>query len=338
MAQTVGTSNKIDVWADDGTVVEPASSKVDVGWQLGEQPPHEFMNWLQNTFGQKLNHVLQHGVPRWNDATEYGVGDFVTHNDQLYRAINVNTNSEPPSGNWQSYQIQSSPTDTTAGRLLTPGAFGVGGQAVPASSSISIDDNTLPSGLAYRYSPGTTPGSPPPAASDGVWMQIRRDDGSGVGVRVHQLFFRQGFARVHVRFYDGSAWSDWAAIYSQENIVGTTTQSGGIPTGAAFESDSNDDGEYTRFADGTQICRIRGTVPEVTTSTGNVFRSSEVSVDPPRSFVGSDITTSVGVRSTNAYWGKSRLTGSGQIAVMIFGAVSGSSSIIYEITVVGRWF
>ena len=100
MAQTIGTSNKVDVWADDGTVVEPASSKVDVGWQLGEQPPHEFMNWLQNTFGQKLNHVLQHGVARWNDATEYGVGDFVTHNDQLYRAINVNTNSEPPSSNW----------------------------------------------------------------------------------------------------------------------------------------------------------------------------------------------------------------------------------------------
>ena len=118
MAQTIGTSNKVDVWADDGTVVEPASSKVDVGWQLGEQPPHEFMNWLQNTFGQKLNHVLQHGVPRWNDATEYGVGDFVTHNDQLYRAINVNTNSEPPSGNWQSYEIQSSSSDLTPDRLV----------------------------------------------------------------------------------------------------------------------------------------------------------------------------------------------------------------------------
>ena len=117
MAQTIGTSNKVDVWADDGTVVEPASSKVDVGWQLGEQPPHEFMNWLQNTFGQKLNHALQHGVARWNDATEYGVGDFVTHNDQLYRAANVNTNSEPPSGNWQTYEVQESATDTGPGLL-----------------------------------------------------------------------------------------------------------------------------------------------------------------------------------------------------------------------------
>lgn len=117
MAQTIGTSNKVDVWADDGTVVEPASSKVDVGWQLGEQPPHEFMNWLQNTFGQKLNHVLQHGVPRWNSATEYGVGDFVTHNGQLYRATNVNTNSEPPSGNWQTYEVQGSATDTGPGLL-----------------------------------------------------------------------------------------------------------------------------------------------------------------------------------------------------------------------------
>lgn len=41
---------------------------------------------------------------------------------------------------------------------------------------------------------------------------------------------------------------------SVADVVGTVSQSGGVPTGAIIESDSNNDGEYTRFADGTQMC------------------------------------------------------------------------------------
>lgn len=37
-------------------------------------------------------------------------------------------------------------------------------------------------------------------------------------------------------------------------IVGTVSQSGGTPTGAVIERGSNANGEYVRFADGTQIC------------------------------------------------------------------------------------
>jgi len=37
-------------------------------------------------------------------------------------------------------------------------------------------------------------------------------------------------------------------------LVGTVSQSGGVPTGAIIERGSNANGEYVRFADGTQIC------------------------------------------------------------------------------------
>ncbi len=37
-------------------------------------------------------------------------------------------------------------------------------------------------------------------------------------------------------------------------LVGTVSQSGGVPTGAVVERGSNANGEYVRFADGTQIC------------------------------------------------------------------------------------
>lgn len=38
------------------------------------------------------------------------------------------------------------------------------------------------------------------------------------------------------------------------NLVGTVSQSGGVPTGAVVERGSNANGGYVRFADGTQIC------------------------------------------------------------------------------------
>lgn len=39
-----------------------------------------------------------------------------------------------------------------------------------------------------------------------------------------------------------------------QDILGTVAQSSGVPTGALVERGSNANGEYVRFADGTQIC------------------------------------------------------------------------------------
>ena len=38
------------------------------------------------------------------------------------------------------------------------------------------------------------------------------------------------------------------------SIIGFVGQSGGVPTGAIIERGNNANGDYTRFADGTQIC------------------------------------------------------------------------------------
>ena len=39
--------------------------------------------------------------------------------------------------------------------------------------------------------------------------------------------------------------------YVRSNIIGTVSQSGGVPTGAIIERGSNSNGEYVKFADGT---------------------------------------------------------------------------------------
>jgi hypothetical protein len=44
------------------------------------------------------------------------------------------------------------------------------------------------------------------------------------------------------------------SLYSRDSILGTVSQSSGVPTGAIIERGSNANGEYVRYADGTQIC------------------------------------------------------------------------------------
>jgi hypothetical protein len=43
------------------------------------------------------------------------------------------------------------------------------------------------------------------------------------------------------------------SVYGKSNILGTVSQSSGVPTGAIIQRGSNANGEFVRFADGTQI-------------------------------------------------------------------------------------
>lgn len=99
MAQTIGDSTLLDAWASSGDIVEPDLSKIEQGWLLGEQPPHEFFNWIQNTFGQKINHVLQRGVASWDSGKSYAVGDVVGSGGSVWIAQSDNTNSTPGPSN-----------------------------------------------------------------------------------------------------------------------------------------------------------------------------------------------------------------------------------------------
>ena len=47
-----------------------------------------------------------------------------------------------------------------------------------------------------------------------------------------------------------------AERYGKNNVLGPVSQSAGVPTGAVIERGSNANGEYLRFADGTQICAV----------------------------------------------------------------------------------
>jgi len=48
-----------------------------------------------------------------------------------------------------------------------------------------------------------------------------------------------------------------AEAYQKNNILGTVSESGGVPTGAMIERGSNANGEFVKYADGTVICTKR---------------------------------------------------------------------------------
>ena len=69
-----------------------------------------------------------------------------------------------------------------------------------------------------------------------------------------------------------------ALRYGKNNILGTVSQAVGVPTGAVIERGSNANGEYVRFADGTQICIFSFAQISGATASTNSFGSTSGSM------------------------------------------------------------
>jgi hypothetical protein len=92
-------------------------------------------------------------------------------------------------------------------------------------------------------------------------------------------------------------WNPWRELFHAGNILGTVSQSGGVPTGAIIERGSNANGEYVRFADGTQICTRRVSALSLASlsisasGAGGGFRSGENPVAFAASFAAPPVTS-----------------------------------------------
>ena len=140
--------------------------------------------------------------------------------------------------------VQSSATDTTEGKLLAVGAFGLGADdAMP----VADDCNALTT-TGFFSTTGAT--SNAAAAVESVLIVYRAGD----AIAQQQIVGRTIWARESASA--GVSWGPWAIVGPV--LVGSVTQSEGIPTGAAIENGSNANGDYVRFADGTQFCWQNG--------------------------------------------------------------------------------
>lgn len=151
--------------------------------------------------------------------------------------------------------LQTSATDAAAGRVLTAGAFGLGVTGnVPLLANIDAVDTAT--GF-YRTTSAGTAGIFPSGANPVGHLIMHRHNAT----TAWQMFTPVGNAgvtagRLWHRVYNPttSSWLPWRRIYDQGSVLGTVSQSGGVPTEALIETNTNANGRWTRFADGTQIC------------------------------------------------------------------------------------
>jgi hypothetical protein len=96
--QKIGDSTLLRTWGNNppvGNVVVPPSTLFETGWVGGQEPPAEWMNYVDQQLGEKINHVLQNGGSKWNNTTAYLVGNVVQHSNSVWLCLVNNTNSAP---------------------------------------------------------------------------------------------------------------------------------------------------------------------------------------------------------------------------------------------------
>lgn len=136
------------------------------------------------------------------------------------------------------------------------------------------------------------------------------------------------------------------ALYSRDSILGTVSQSGGVPTGAIIERGSNANGGYVRYADGTQICTGAVTVSGTSWAAmvGGGSYSPVASATFPATFTGTPKCTFTGrdsdVIGRSGYVSFFEASTSGIPAIYMASHVApvASADIFADIIAVGRWY
>jgi hypothetical protein len=123
----------------------------------------------------------------------------------------------------------------------------------------------------------------------------------------------------------GAVWTIESNFYKKTNVVGTVSQSLGVPTGEIIENGSNANGNYTRFADGAQIC----------TQTAVGVGASAWSF--PAVFASAPIVNCTPVGASALIGTVAGVTGSGCSSYTFSTAGVATNAFRYT-TAVGRWF
>lgn len=130
------------------------------------------------------------------------------------------------------------------------------------------------------------------------------------------------------------------------SIVGTVSQSGGVPAGAIMERGSNSNGDYIKYADGTMLCWFAGGLSTTTVAAGAIFiASTTTSFTYPSAFYGFPrvIDASLfdhplnGVAGSARGWGVPFSATKTTCQIAIYGH-SSNSSVWPGYVAIGRWF
>lgn len=125
-------------------------------------------------------------------------------------------------------------------------------------------------------------------------------------------------------------------------LLGTVSQASGVPTGAIIERGSNANGQYVRYADGTQICWTRfNFLNQTVTQTGNIFRGPATVVGNfPASFIDVPTVAPGGTSGAGGGWPAQDVyhTATSWGSWSTRHAVSDANAGVLCLIAIGRWF
>lgn len=180
--------------------------------------------------------------------------------------------------------VVQSHTDASAGRLVTPGWMGLGATST-VSAITDLDDVTLPTGAWVKPAIAVL-GTLPPSVSVGQACYLRLERlGHDTLCQTLWPSHLTGAGGTWQRMALAGVWGEWRQIQAS-GLLGVVAQSSGIPTGSVFETGSTANGDYLRFADGTQICTISGLEVSRISNT-----QMAVTWTLPKAFVGAAVAT-----------------------------------------------
>lgn len=108
MAEITKPSDINKIWASAGDVLAPSDSKIATGWQV-EIPPRQYFNYIDWKQDAAIAHINQHGIPVWDNVTEYqysvsGTKSICMGSDgTIYRAKQLNINQNPVTDTTDTY-------------------------------------------------------------------------------------------------------------------------------------------------------------------------------------------------------------------------------------------
>ncbi len=208
--------------------------------------------------------------------------------------------------------VQASATDATAGRVLTVGAFGLGGLA-PVILDAGVTDNSIVPGFySYISSMGST--GAPAGVVRGALLHQRRSIGGG---ETQMLIVESG-----------TGASPSGILFSRSRVTGAW---GAWFSGGVVEGASNANGRYIRLQDGTQTCWQ--TVTTLTTA--------EVAATFPAAFSSTtNLATVTGVNASGSTVIAPRVTARTAIALNLSAFNSSNARVAAQIDLItiGRWY
>lgn len=327
-------------------VITTGTTFSDSGWT--GTPDAAVIRSNINTSGGMILQAAASGAPirfvagtsermRVNDTGNVGIGTTAP-SQRLHVEGNALIN-----GAVSGTAVTQSQTDSTAGRLLKVGDFGLGAGTAPLLAD--LDSGTIRPGF-YRTDNVTSGVFPPGVNTFGHCLV--EEYGGGALKQTFQSIGNAGDTAgvalpwVRRRHSGTGVWSTWTQHYGMANIVRAVSQTGGVPTGGIIERGSNANGEYVRFADGTQICHavISGTNNGLATNNaiGSVFRSNEYTWTFPAAFVNTThLVCALGVRSSDR-WGNLRVANTMTALARVYAATTSAGTTDIEFTATGRWF